>query len=253
MKKLIGLSALAVLLLPVLGFSDGAFSFRLGYFWPQANSELWKIEFANMTFEKHDFEAVTFGMSYEYFMTREFSLVFSWDYYGKSEWGIYRNWVGYDIDNFTYAFPYPEYRGDFDLGHHFRTWISPLQVSVKLAPFGRRAGIIPYIGGGVSFYLWSVALDGDLVDFTDQYVYTDPDFGDVDVYGVFPTDAHEDTNFTVGFHAFAGISFPIARRTAIEAEFRYSYGKGGLHEAFKDFNDFDLGGYQVSVGISYWF
>ena len=253
MKKTIGLASLAVLLLPMLGFSDGTFSFRLGYNFPTANSELWNIEFENMTFEKHDFEAVTFGFSYEYFMTRQVSLVFGVDYYGKSEYGIYRDWVGYEIDGYDYAFPYEYYDGDFDFGHQFRTWMSPLQLSLKLSPFGRRSGIIPYIGGGVSFYLWSVALEGDMVDFEDQYVYEDPDLGDIDVYGVVFTDAHEHTNFNVGFHAFAGITVPIARRTAIEAEFRYNYGKGGLHDAFQDFDDFDLGGYQITVGLNYWF
>ena len=253
MKKILGLSALAVCLLPILGFSDGAFSFRLGYFIPNANSELWKIEFANMTFDKHDFEGVTFGFSYEYFMTREVSLMFTADYYGRSEYGIYRGWVGYNIDGFDYAFPYPDYRGDFDLAHSFRTWIAPLQASIKLMPLGRRSGIIPYIGGGVSFNLWSVALEGDMVDFQDQFVYTDPEFGDVDVYGVVFTDAREHTNIDIGFHAFAGVTIPVARRTAIEAEFRYNYGKGNLSEAFQDFNDFDLTGYQITVGLNYWF
>jgi hypothetical protein len=253
MKKILGLAALAVFLLPMLGFSDGTFSFRLGYFIPSAKSDLWNIEFENMSFEKHDFEAVTFGMSYEYFMTREFSLVFGADYYGRSQYGYYRDWVGYTIDGYDYAFPYSSYDGDYDISHQFRTWMSPFQISIKLSPFGRRSGIIPYIGGGVSFYLWSVALEGDMVDFEDQYVYEDPDLGDVDVYGIVFTDAHEHTNFDVGFHAFAGITIPIAPRTAIEAEFRYNYAKGGLHDAFRDFNSFDLGGYQISVGLNYWF
>jgi len=253
MKKTIGLAALAVFLLPMLGFSDGTLTFRLGYFVPNAKSELWDIEFTNMTFDKHDFESASFGMSYEYFMTRQVSLVFGVDYYGKSEFGIYRDWVGYTIDDHDYAFPYSDYDGDFDIGHTFRTWMSPLQISMKLMPLGRRSGIIPYIGGGVSFYLWSVALEGEMVDFEDQYVYSDPPYGDTDVYGIILTDAHEHTNFNVGFHAFAGIMFPIAPRTAIEAEFKYSYGKGSLHDAFQDFDSFDLGGYQFSVGINYWF
>lgn len=262
MKKIIGLSALAVLLLPMLGFSDGAFSFRLGYYWPRAKSDLWNIEFQNMTFDKRDFETVTFGLSYEYFMTREVSLVFAADFYSRERFGIYRDWVGYNIDGFDYAFPFKYYDGDFDISHSFRTSIVPLQASIKLMPFGRRAAIIPYIGGGVSFFLWSVDLHGDMVDFTDQYVYADPDLGDVDIYGVYPTDARQETKLTVGFHAFAGITIPIARRVAIEAEFKYFYGKGGFSASdsdrgdftgFAGFQSFDLGGYQASVGINFWF
>ncbi len=261
MKKIIGLSVLAIFLLPLLGFSDGAFSFRLGYFVPNAKSDLWNIEFQNMTFDKHDFEGLTFGFSYEYFLSRQVSLVFGADIYDRGHYGIYRDWVGYTIDGYDYAFPYSEYDGDFDLSQRFHTTIVPIQASLKLLPLGRQGRIIPYIGGGVSLYVWSVELQGDLVDFTDQYVYTDPDLGDVDVYGVYPINARQEARLAVGAHAFAGLMIPIARRTAIEAEFKYSTGKGSFSHAddsradngFAGFQKFDLGGYQVSIGLNYWF
>lgn len=253
MKKTIGLLALAVFLLPMLGFSGGAFSFRLGYFVPHAKSELWDIEFENMTFRKTNFQAATFGFSYEYFMTREVSLVLGADFYSRTRFGLYRNYVGVTIDNFDYAFPAADFVGDFDITHSFGTSIVPIQASIKLTPFGRRATIIPYIGGGVSLYIWNVHLNGDTVDFNDQFVYTDPDLGDIDVFSVVRTDAREDSKLAVGWHAFAGITIPIASRAALEAEFRYSYGKGKLTDAFQGFNNFDLGGYQVSLGINYWF
>jgi hypothetical protein len=46
---------------------------------------------------------------------------------------------------------------------------------------------------------------------------------------------------------------PVASRLAIEAEFKYNVGKGSLGEDFEGFEDFDLGGYQISVGVNYWF
>jgi len=261
MKKTIGVLALAVFLFPMFGFSDGSLTFRIGYFSPSASSDLWDIEFQNMSFTKSDFASASFGFSYEYFMTREISLVIGADYYGRSQTGYYRDWVGYTIDDYDYAFPYANFDGDFDLVHEFRTSISPLQMSLKFLPLGRRGAIIPYLGGGVSFYLWSVSLQGDLVDFEDQYVYEDADLGDVDVYGVYLADAHQHTKLSVGFHGFAGIMIPIARMTAIEAEFKYHYGKGTFsasdetryEEGFAGFGEFDLGGWQVTVGINYWF
>jgi opacity protein-like surface antigen len=57
----------------------------------------------------------------------------------------------------------------------------------------------------------------------------------------------------VGFQGFAGVMFPIASRLAVEAEFKYNYGKGSLGSSFPDFEDFDLGGTMLSVGINYWF
>jgi hypothetical protein len=258
MKKTFGLLALAVLLLPMLGFSGGAFSFRLGYFFPNAKSDLWDIEFQNMSFRKANFQAATFGLSYEYFMTREVSLVFGIDVYSRSRVGYYRDYVGVTIDNFDYAFPYPEFVGDFDLTHSFAVTSVPLQASIKLTPMGRQGRIIPYIGGGVSLYFWSVRLRGDMVDFTDQYIYTDTDGSEFDVFGVYITDARQDTKLAVGWHAFAGLSIPIARRTSLEAEFKYGSAKGTFtnnerEPGFQGFQKFDLGGYQVSLGINYWF
>jgi len=256
MKKILGLLALAVILLPMIGFSGGAFSFRLGYFVPSAKdgvNGLWDIELATMSFRKSSFQSATFGFSYEYFMTREVSLVLGADVYSRSRFGFYRDYVGVAVDNVDYAFPAADFVGDFDITHSFGTTIVPIQASIKLTPFGRRSGIIPYIGGGVSLFVWNVHIYGDTVDFNDQFIYTDTDGTEFDVFGLVRTDAREDTKLSVGWHAFAGLTIPIAPRTALEAEFKYSNGKGKMTQAFQGFDKFDLGGYQVSLGINYWF
>ena len=253
MKKIFALLAFAVLLLPMLGFSDGSFSFRVGYFVPRADSDLWKIEFDQMSFRKSNFQTATFGLSYECFMTRELSLVFSADIYDRSRFGYYRDYVGVTVDKVDYAFPAAQFKGDFDITHSFGMTIVPLQASIKLTPFGRRGSVIPYVGGGVSLFLWNVRLQGDTIDFTNQFIYTDPVLGDVDVFGLTSTDAREDTRLAVGWHAFGGVSIPFASRAALEAEFRYNNGKGKLIDAFAGFEKFDLSGFQISLGINYWF
>lgn len=254
MRKAIGLAAIMVLILPVLGFSH-AVSFRLGYFVPRAssNSELWTIEFENMDFTKSNFQNAVLGFSYEHFLTREISLVFGFDGFSQSRFGYYRDYVGYSFPEGDFAFP-NDYKGEFDIGHAFSVSITPIQASIKIAPFGRRSGLIPYIGGGVSLYIWGVKLQGDMIDFADDsWVYEDPDYGDVQIYPLYLTNAREETQFSVGYHAFAGLMIPFARRLAFEAEFKYNFGKGKLNEAFEGFNDFDLTGFQLSLGINYWF
>lgn len=252
MKKTIGLAAILVLLLPALAFSD-AILVRLSYFVPSAKSELWKIEFENMDFQKSDFQNASLGIYYEHFLSREISLLIGLDSYSETRLGYYRDYVGYSFAEGDFAFPYAYYDGDFDISHNFSVSITPVQASLKLTPLGRRSGFIPYIGGGVSLYIWSVKMRGDIVDFTDEWVYEDPDLGDVDIYGIYPTDARQESKFSVGFQGFAGIMFPIASRLALEAEFKYNYGKGKLGGTFEGFDDFDLGGYMLSVGINYWF
>jgi opacity protein-like surface antigen len=252
MKKTIGLIAILVLLLPTLGIS-GALSFRLGYFVPRAQSDLWAIEFENMSFQKSDFQTTILGIHYEHFLTKELSLVIGVDSYSQTRLGNYRDCVGYSFDEGDFAFPANIYDGDYAIAHNFSVSSTPVQMSLKLTPFGRRSGFIPYIGGGVSLYIWSVKLLGDMVDFTDEWVYEDPDLGDVPIYSIYEAQARAESRFSVGFQAFAGFMIPVASRLAIEAEFKYSKGKGSLGEAFEGFEDFDLGGFQISLGVNYWF
>jgi hypothetical protein len=252
MKKTIRLVAIIILLLPGLGFSD-AISVRLAYFIPRAQSELWTIEFENMSFQKSDFQNASLGIYYEHFFSREISLLIGLDAYSQTRLGTYRDYVGYSFDEGDFAFPFQYYDGDFDIGHNFSVSITPIQMSLKLTPLGRRSGFIPYIGGGVSLYIWSVKMRGDIIDFTDEWYYDDEDLGEVPIYGVYPTDARQESRFSVGFQGFAGVMFPIASRLALEAEFKYNYGKGSLGDTFEDFDAFDLSSYQVSVGVNYWF
>jgi opacity protein-like surface antigen len=212
MKKTIGLVAILILLLPALGFSD-AISVRLAYFIPQAKSDLWTIEFENMSFQKSDFQNASLGIYYEHFISREISLLIGLDAYSQTRFGTYRDYVGYSFVEGDFAFPLKYYDGDFD--------ITPIQASLKLTPLGRRSGFIPYIGGGVSLYIWSVKMRGDIIDFTDEWFYDDEDLGEVPIYGIYPADARQESKFSVGFQGFAGVMFPIASRLAVEAEFKY--------------------------------
>jgi hypothetical protein len=252
MKKAIGLVAILVLLLPTLGIS-GALSFRLGYFVPRAQSDLWTIEFENMSFQKSDFQTTTLGIHYEHFLTKELSVVIGVDSYSQIRLGDYRDFVGYSFEEGYFAFPADIYEGAFTISHNFSVSSTPIQMSLKLTPFGRRSGFIPYIGGGVSLYIWSVKLLGDIVDFSDEWVYDDPDLGEVPIYGIYETQARAESRFSVGFQAFAGFMIPVASRLALEAEFKYSQAKGSLGEAIEGFEDFDLGGFQISLGVNYWF
>jgi hypothetical protein len=250
MKKAIGLAAILILLLPGLGFSD-AISVRLSYFIPRAQSELWTIEFENMSYQKSDFQNACLGIYYEHFISREISLLIGLDIYSQICLGNYRDWVGYSFVEGDLAYPDKYYDNYWDISHQFSVSITPIQASLKLTPFGRRSSFIPYIGGGVSLYIWSVKLRGDIIDFTNEWV--DDNLPDVPIYGVYPTDARQESRFSVGFQGFAGVMFPIASRLALEAEFKYSYGKGNMGGTFEGFDAFDLSSYQLSVGVNYWF
>jgi hypothetical protein len=257
MKKLTVLAVGLLLLVPSLAFSD-SFSFRGGYFWPKAPANvslypnsLWAIEFSQMSFKPSDFQGFTWGGNYEYFLSPNFSLCFTVDYAHKREAGYYVDWVGTSLDEGEFAFPYEFYDG-YDVIHDFSFSNTPLQLSLKFLPLGRRARLSPFIGGGGTWSFWSVRMYGDMVDFSDPWVYTDPDLGDVDIYPITFVNGYE-KGMSWGWHAFGGFQIPVGMRTTVEFEARYHWLKARFDDWFLGFDDFDLSGLQVTVGLSYWF
>jgi len=139
---------------------------------------------------------------------------------------------------------------DFFPTHVFNISITPVQISAKFTPIGRKGKFIPYVGGGVGLYLWNVRLTGDLVDFDDVWVYI-PD--GIDIYPIISVDAWESNRISFGYHAFGGVMVPFTKRMTFEVEFKYNRAQGELKEGFEGFEPFDLSAYQISLGLNYWF
>ncbi len=250
-RKLILLTAL-FLLVPGLVFSD-VVSFKVGYFIPRAQSDLWEIELEQMTFNKSNFQNTNFCFAYEYFLTRQISVVLGFDSYSKNKVGNYIDLVGYSFIDGEFAYP-DDYEGEFVPSHVFSVSITPIQLSLKLTPMGRQDKIIPYVGGGVGVYVWTVRLQGDMVDFNDEYWDIDEN---IPVYPIYNTDARAENRIAFGYHVFGGIMIPFARRITLDVQFKYNVAKGNFSDdpgsGFEGFEAFDLGAYQISAGINYWF
>jgi len=250
MKKYFIILIISIFLIPCFAFSD-IVTFKVGYFIPRAQSDLWEIEFENMDFTKTNFQSSNFSFSYEYFFSNEMSLILSIDTYTKQKTGVYIDYVGETIDGEDYAFDYGE---GFPISHVFSVSSTPLQVGVKLTPLGRRGKFIPYIGGGAGLYIWSIKIQGESIHFDEWDWFYDPNIDeDVKGYYIYFEDAREENKLNIGFQVFGGIMFPVANRISIDAEFKYHIAKGPLTEGFEGFENFDLAGYQISVGLNYWF
>jgi len=238
---------------------------------PAHENSLWTIEFDNMSFTRSNFQDSSFGIAYEHFLTRQISLVISLETYSKSKGGYYKDYYGYSLlresfrgDYAVYADyegcfePLNMFEGEFTPGHRLDISITPLQLSLKITPLGRRIKLIPYLGGGVGLYLWSVRLQGDLISFDlpDVQYYETQDYL-IPVLPVYYADAIEGENFgriSFGYHLFGGFMFPVGQRLTLNAEFKFNNARAMLKKAFEGFTDpFDLSGYQISLGINYWF
>jgi len=259
MKKITMLALGLLILIPSLAFSD-SISLRLGYFWPKTLTDsylnthpdsLLAIEFGQMSFIPKDYRGGMVGIGYDHFLTKNISLALSADAYNKSSVGYYLDWVANTLTEGDFAFPFEFYEGS-DIVHSLRVSITPVDLSLKFLPFGRRAKLIPFVGGGASLVFYGVRMFGDMVNFSDPWVYTDPDLGDVDIFPVEPVFSRENGT-AFGWHAFGGLQFPIGYRATIEAEARYHSAKGRLNGMFEGFDDLELGGLTLTAGISYWF
>jgi opacity protein-like surface antigen len=273
MKKSVLLFLTLILLTPSLAFSE-IITLKIGFFIPNAKSDLWDIEFENMNFGKSHYYNSNFGFTYEYFVTKQLSFTLGIDPYYKNKSGVYIGFIGYenlyvpDLDEFfDFAFPDDYIDEDFIPSHNFNVSITPIQFSLKLYPMGRQGKIMPYIGGGVGLYIWYVKIQGDLIDFLDEMYYNEVTYvihssnpvpgEDISIYPVYFADLQETSRFTFGYHAFAGIMIPVAQKFTFEAEFKYNYAKGsfrtGSDASFDGFEPFDMSGYQISLGLNYWF
>ncbi len=258
MKKTIAFVGILFLFLPSMVFSD-SFVFRIGYFMPKAPQtldSLWGVEFDQMTYGIEDFRGPIYGFGYERFLTKQLSFSLTVDFYGREKAGYYYDWVGYAFDEGDFAFPYEYYDGDFGIGHSFKISVTPVQLSLRLAPLGRRGRFVPYVGGGAGMYFWRVRMRGEIVDFSDDsWVYDDEILGEVQIYPIEFVDARDTGKMTIGYHAFGGIQIPIGYRMTLDGEARYNFIKGQWKSDsnFMDFDPFDMSGLVLSVGFSYWF
>jgi hypothetical protein len=259
MKKRITLALAALIALGSLGYAN-TLTFKVGYFVPGLKSDFWTDELANMSFTKANFQDAVFGFSYEAFLTRELSIVLAVDTYSKSKSAYYKDYVGTTFAEGDFALPAQYYSGDFTPTHRLSVSSTSLQFSLKIAPFGRRAKVIPYVGGGFNVTLWSLRMEGDLIDFGDQWFYDDPAGFSVPVYPIYVVDAMEGENFgrlALGGQVFGGVQIPVANRLTIEIEGKYTFIKGKMgtdpNSGFTGFSPLDLGGVTVSLGINYWF
>lgn len=247
-KKLILLVSI-LLLGSSLVFSD-ALSLKFVYFAPRADSDLWDEEFRLMDFTRSSFHNTSISFSYEYFLRREISFLISIDTYSRKKLGTYRDLVGETIANEDWAFDYGE---GFAVQHTFDVSITPIQISVKLTPLGRRERFIPYVGAGVGIYFWTARLLGDWVIFTESAWFYDSNLDeDVIGYPIYFAEIRDESRISFGYHAFGGVQIPVSNRLSLDLEFKYNVAQGNLKN-FEGFEPFDLNSYLFSLGISYWF
>lgn len=224
---------------------------------PRANSDLWANEISHLTFAKSSFQNRSLYLGYEFFLSKKISLAINLESFSKVASGIYKVDIidsGQDEEgrDIIWVFPSEQHKNS-RLKHEFRVGITPILVSAKFYPMGRRSGLFPYLGGGTGLYFWSVGVKGVWIDFNDERTYYDEDSNeDISAYLV-DFKAESERKVTIGYHLLGGFMLPIGKKLTLDLEFKYHFAKGKFSEFFSSFGLFDISGFQIFIGLNYMF
>lgn len=245
MKKMLLLSLALMLMLPVVttaGEQDdddwvplqqGTVSFRVGYFMPRGESDLWLENVDTFTYEVGDFDNFMVGVEVNWFLNNYMAVGAGFDFYNDSVSSEYRDFVGED---------------GFPIEQNIELTTVPIFATLKFMPLGngspgyggeRGNPFVPWVGAGLTVVAFTYEETGEFIDFTDDTIF-DAQF------------LAED-EAALGVHVAAGIVIPLDLKYDIFGEVRYLWAEGDLGEDFIGFDPIDLGGVSFHFGASYRF
>lgn len=190
------LLVLAALLMPASSFAQQSLNVYVGAFVPKAEQNrdrqdvLWNnLDF--LAFNTSDFNGATAGAEYVVGLGEFLDAGLGVGVYSKSVPSVYADLVN---------------SNGSEIEQDLKLRMVPYTATVRFLPFGRSAGIQPYIGAGVAIVNWKYTEVGDFVDFTDHSIFSDEFTGKGTATG--PT-------------ILGGVTVPIADRWNVGGEIRW--------------------------------
>lgn len=203
---------------------DGEFRLHIGSFRPDCSSDYWNgIRHDFTGSDPSDFENPAYGLDYLLPLNQHISVIFSGSYYEGTSTNSYRNF----LDNSNQRIRHDT---TLDIGS------ATVGLVFNLLPPG--APVQPYVGVGGGAYPWRLEERGDFIDFTDA---TLPIF----------RSRLSSSGTAFGYYGLAGLKVPITRHVAIFGEGRWTRVKADLKDDFEGFGDLDLGGREITAGLSW--
>jgi opacity protein-like surface antigen len=216
------LSIALALAVPVSSAAAGL-DVRFGGFLPRAESNLFDDDAELYTIEPggDDWRGFTGGAEFSARLGDLVELGFHVDGYSRTVHTSYRDFVSSSGREITQS---------------LKLQTVPVGISLRLAPGGRHARVVPYaaVGGDLVFYKYEEF--GDFIDFDspNQTIIADSFVSE----GMAP-----------GFHVAGGVRFGLTHDFSLTGEVRYLWAKDDMGDDFRG-NEIDLSGASVTVGLN---
>lgn len=208
-------------------------SLRGGFTFNRAGSDVYDFIIEQLTVERSDFNAPTFGIEFGRQLSERVDLVLGLEYSRASRRSEYRDYVDED---------------GIPIVQDTRLTQVPLTASIRfyLTPRGRSVGQyawVPataavYVGGGGGATWYRLEQSGEFVDFRDLAIFED----------VFVSDG-----WAIAGHFFAGVDLKLSTSIGLVLEGRYQFASRELTGSFVGFDPIDLNGLRLMAGISFKF
>lgn len=219
----------------LFGRPGGMIGIRTGWVMARADSDIFRFVEEQLTLDRKDFNAPSFGIDLDLVVTPRASAVIGFDFSKTSKNSEYRDLV----DN---------QRLPITQTTSLREMNFSGSVKFALTPRGREvssrawipAAVTPYVGGGGGFMRYDFVQFGDFVDIEDPRL------------SIF-TDTFRSDGWTPSAHVFGGVDLKVWKRLYLSGEGRYLWSKATLERDFIRFEPIDLAGFKVTAGVHYLF
>lgn len=203
---------------------------RAGYALPRAGSDIFTFTEDQLTVEEDDFNAPSVGIELALRLDERLDLTLGADYTRSETNSEFREFVGTD-----------------DLPIAQTTVFSRTAVTAGVRAYlldrGRAVGRFawipgswsPFVGAGAGWMNYLFQQDGEFVDFETLDIFED---------------RFRSSGWTPTVHALAGFDVSLSPRFVLKTEGRYGWASMDLEGDFVGFDEIDLSGFQMSVGIS---
>lgn len=202
---------------------------RLGFSGAQAGSDIFDFSTEELTLDRGDFSGGLVGADIAFRASERLDLVLSFANASSSTRSEFRDWVGEDDLPIEQETTFT--RRPFTLSGRY--FFKDRGRSVSRFAWIPNS-VTPYVVAGTGVMWYEFSQDGDFVDFDDL--------------GIFTTRFTSDGWGIMGLGG-AGVELSLSPRAVLNFEGRYEFSSGELSQDFVGFEDIDLSGFQLSVGL----